>query len=139
MAYFPADMPGVEPDFDDREFWAFCGQRSLRFQACAKCGTLRHPPGPLCPKCLSSEVEWKEAHGEAVLYSFTAVHHASHAVVAANLPYVVGLVEFPAMSGVRLVSNVTDIEPGRVRIGMPLGLWWDDIGQGQFVPRFRPK
>ena len=138
MAYFPADMPRAEPDFNDRDYWAFLGQRQLRFQACASCGLLRHPPGPMCPQCLSTDVKWVDAPPSATLFSFTVVHHASHPAVRGKLPYVVALVEFDGLPGVRLVSNLTDIDPQAVRIDMPLALWWDDMGEGQVVPRFRP-
>lgn len=138
MALFPPDMPGVDPGFDDREFWAHCRNRELRFQTCADCGTPRHPPGPVCPSCRSLAVEWVEAPVEAELYSFTVVHYASHPAVKPNLPYVVGLVTFAGLPGVKLVSNITGCDPADVRIGMKLQFWWDDIGDGQFLPRFRP-
>lgn len=138
MAYFPPEMPRAEPDFNDRDYWAHLGRRELRFQACAQCGTLRHPPGPMCPSCLSTEVKWVQAPPSARLFTFTVVHHASHPAVSERLPYVVALVEFDGMPGVRLVTNLTEIDPKAVRIGMPIELWWDDTGDGQVVPRFRP-
>jgi len=78
------------------------------------------------------------APAKAEVFSFTVIHHASHAAVADNLPYVVGLVTFPGLPGVKLVTNITDIPPSDIRIGMPLTLWWDDIGDGMHLPRFRP-
>lgn len=93
---------------------------------------------PMCPRCQSCETTWKEASGQAVVYSYTVVHHAAHPAASARLPYVVGVLEFEGMPGVRLVSNVTDIDPKQVRIGATVRLWWDDIGEGMFVPRFRP-
>lgn len=138
MALFPAEMPGVDPGFDDAAFWAHCRNRELRFQACADCGTPRHPPGPVCPSCQSLQVNWVAAPVAAELYSHTVVHYASHPAVKQNLPYVVGLVVFPDLPGVKLVSNVTDINRADVQIGMPLKLWWDDVGDGMYLPRFRP-
>lgn len=41
-----------------------------------------------------------------------------------------GVLTFPDVPGVRLVSNVTDVDPKQVRIGMPVQLWWDAIGDG---------
>lgn len=138
MAYFPADMPRAEPDYNDRDYWESLGRRELRFQCCASCAQLRHPPGPMCPKCLSTDVTWVAAPAAATLFSFTVVHHASHPAVSTKLPYVVALVEFDGLQQVRLVSNLTDVDPKAVRIGMPLSVWWDDTGEGQVVPRFRP-
>lgn len=138
MAYFPDDMPRPDPDRDDREFWAYCAQRELKFQACAKCGTLRHPPIPVCPQCHSTETVWVDAPAVATVFTYTVVHHASHAAVTPRLPYVVAVLDFPDLPGVRLVSNLTEIAPSQVRIGMNVKIWWDDIGDGMQVPRFSP-
>ena len=138
MSYFPSDMPRPEPNMDEAEFWEHCKRRSLRFQACASCGTLRHPPLPMCHRCNSCDVDWKPAPEEAVVYTYTVVRHAGHKAVAERLPYVVGVVEFPGMPGVRLITNLTDIDPTQVSIGMRVRLWWDDIGDGMHVPRFSP-
>lgn len=76
--------------------------------------------------------------GAAVLYTYTVIHHASHEAVAGNLPYVVGVVTFPDLPNVRMVTNVTNINPSLVHIGMHLRLWWDDVGDGTWIPRFSP-
>lgn len=144
MAYFPNEMPAPEPSMDDAGFWACCAGRSLRFQACADCGQVRHPPTPICSGCHSTRVKWIEAPAEASVYSFTVVHHASHPAVSARLPYVVAVVEFDGLPGVRFVTNVTDVEPNKVHIGMLVRVWWDRLEHGDekaqpmFIPRFRP-
>ena len=138
MAFFPDDMPRPVPTMDDAGFWAGCSEKVLRFEACADCGTLRHPPTPVCPVCRSTAVEWRDAPEEAEVYTYTVVHHASHPAVKSRLPYVGAVVIFPQMPGVRLVTNITDCDPSSISIGMPVRLWWDDIGGGMYVPRFRP-
>lgn len=138
MSYFPTEMPALEPNWEDREFWKACAERRLAFQACGRCNTVRHPPTPMCPKCQSTEIVWMDAPSTARIFTFTVAHHASHPAVAANLPYVIAVVEFPTLQGVRLVTNITDVAPATVRIGQVVQLWWDDIGDGMQVPRFRP-
>lgn len=138
MPYFPNEMPRPVPAMNDTEFLRGCEKRHLRFQACAACGILRHPPMPICSQCHSTAEKWVEAPTTAKVYSFTVVHHASHPAVKTSLPYVVALLEFPALPGVRLISNITHVDPSEVRIGMQVDLWWDDIGEGMFLPRFRP-
>lgn len=138
MSYFSNSIPRPEPDMDDAAFWAHCAQRRLRFQACGACGTPRHPPQPICPQCRSLDQRWIGVSGVARIYTYTVIHHASHEAVESRLPYVVAVVEFPDLPGVRLISNVTDVEPAEVHIGMPLMLWWDEIGDSMFIPRFRP-
>ena len=140
MAWFPDDMPRPQPTLDDAGFWARCAERSLCFQCCADCGLPRHPPTPLCARCHSARQGWLEAPAQAFVYSFTVVRHATHPAVADRLPYVVAVVEFAGLPQVRLVSNVTDVDPATVHIGMPLQLWWDKLeGEPPMVlPRFRP-
>lgn len=138
MAYFPPEMPAPNPNADDRDFWRACAERRLQFQTCADCGQPRHPPTPVCSRCQSFKVTWTEPRGIPEVFSYTVIHHASHEAVKTRLPYVVGVVTFSDLPGVRLVSNITDVEPAQVKIGMPLRLWWDDTGQGLFVPRFSP-
>src|SRR5690606_5201440 len=94
MAYFPADMPGVEPNMDDAGFWEKCGEQQLSFQACGQCGHLRHPPTPICANCHSTEIKWVQAPSKGEVFTYTVVHHASHAAVKTKLPYVVALITF---------------------------------------------
>ena len=42
-------LPLVTPD--TAFFWEGTAAGELRIQRCAKCGVLRHPPGPMCPAC----------------------------------------------------------------------------------------
>lgn len=144
MSYFPSEMPAPEPTMDDAEFWSGCADRKLRFQGCADCRRLRHPPTPICGGCHSTRVEWIEAPSQASIYSFTVVHHASHPAVSSRLPYVVAVLQFDGLPGVRFVTNVTDVDPAEVHIGMEVTVWWDQVASGDsptelvFIPRFRP-
>jgi len=138
MAYFPDDMPRPDPDWDDRDYWKNCAEKHLRFQACGACGIVRHPPRPMCANCQSTSVTWVDAPNEATVYTYNVVHYVSHPAVTARVPYVGAVVQFAEIPEVRLVTNVTDVDPKAVKIDMQVILWWDDIGEGMFVPRFRP-
>lgn len=135
--YLTAELPTPVPDDDDAPFWAHCNQRRLTFQQCPRCATVVHPPLAVCPGCRGTERGWRDAPAAAVLFSFTWAHTAAHPSVQARLPYNIALVEFPALPGVRLISNVVDAAPGELRIGQPLHLVWEEGWQGQLLPRFR--
>lgn len=139
MSYFGDSMPLPEPHMDDAGFWRHCAERKLVFQCCGDCGAPRHPPTPVCGKCRSTRVSWRAAPERAEVFTFTIVHHAVHEAVESRLPYAVALVTFPALPGPKLVTNITDIEPARIHIGMPVTLWWDPVGENMFLPRFRPE
>ena len=80
-------------------------------------------------------VGWKEAPEIGEIFSFTRIHHASHPAVSDELPYIVAIVTFPELHGIRFISNITDTDS--VHIGMKVRLWWDDIGDGLYIPRFK--
>ena len=144
MAYFPADMPEPVPTMDDAAFWDHCAERQLLFQSCAACEQPRHPPTPICWRCGSTRLQWVEAPEHATVFTFTVVHHPSHPAVIGHLPYVVAVVDFPQLAQVRLVTNVTDVAPAQVRVGLSVRLWWDRLADADaaarpmYLPRFRP-
>ncbi len=129
------------PAFDEisAPFWAHCAERRLCFQSCGDCGHLAHPPIPICPHCRSLNRQWRSAPDAASVFSFVWVHTAAHASVRDRLPYNVVLVEFPELPGIRLVSNVIDVQRGELAIGDALTLAWEEGGDGQMLPRFRRK
>lgn len=139
MSYLPAATPLPDPEPWERKFWEFCDQRTLRFQSCARCGVIRHPPMPVCASCQSVDEEWCEAQGGAELYTYTIVHHPNHPALAQATPYNAALVIFPQMQGVRLVSNIVDCRNEDLRIGMKLSLVWEEPVPGRVLPRFRPR
>ena len=56
-----ARRPRPRVTLDGRFFWEGLEQGKLLIQRCAACDELRHPPGPMCPKCHS--LEWKTSEG----------------------------------------------------------------------------
>jgi uncharacterized OB-fold protein len=139
MAYFGERNVLPEPNADDAPFWANCAARRLTFQQCAACGRVTHPPIGACPACQSFERTSIDAPADARVFSFTWVHTAAHESVAQALPYNVVVVEFPALPGVRLISNVADVAHGDIRIGDPLTLAWDPVSDAMSLPRFRKR
>ncbi|WP_312160446.1 OB-fold domain-containing protein [Phenylobacterium sp.] len=138
MSYLPTDALVGDPEPWEQPFWDFCAQRSLRFQTCADCGVVRHPPMPFCGACNSPHHLWKPPGEDAELFTFTIVRHASHASLAPAVPYNAAVVMFPGTQSVRLVSNIVNCANEDLRIGMKLSLVWEAAGGGRIVPRFEP-
>nr|WP_281394898.1 OB-fold domain-containing protein [Xanthobacter tagetidis] len=130
-------MPGPQPDLDDQPFWDFCKARELRIQACADCGKLRHPPMPACPACRSMRTTWRAVPGTGTVFSFTVCHYPAHASLKDVVPYNVSVVLLDGTDDIRIVSNVIDAEPDEIAIGMRVALAWDEVADGQVLPRFR--
>lgn len=125
--------PSPAASQDTEFFWQVAADRRLAVQACVKCGALRHPPGPSCPECLSLMWRTRDLSGRGTLYSYTVVHHPR--AVGFDGPAVVVLVEME--EGVRIVSNVDEIDPDTLRIGEPLEVYFVDQDEGWTVPQFR--
>ena len=56
-----------------------------------------------------------------------------------HLPYVPAVITLEGGGGVRLISNVVDVELGELAIGMLVEVIWDDLREGVAVPRFAPR
>ena len=66
------------------------------------------------------------------------VHRATHPVFAADVPYVVALVEISGTGGIRIPSRLVGVTPGEVRIGMAVDVDFEDVTPDCTVPVFRP-
>ncbi|QMU73511.1 protein dehydratase [Streptacidiphilus sp. P02-A3a] len=134
----PGRAPGRRPrpvvNRDNAAFWEGVAAGELRFQQCDDCGTPRFPWLPGCNHCGSARWTARAAGGAGTVYSSVVVHHPLPA--AFDRPYAVALVELA--EGVRVVSNVVGIEPGEVRIGMPVRLSFERCDEELTLPLFRP-
>jgi uncharacterized OB-fold protein len=120
---------------DTAFFWEGVPQGELRIQRCATCGALRHPPGPLCPKCRSVERTYVVASGEGEVFSFV-VHH-NPPIPGHETPFVVAVVQLP--EGVRIVGNVVDCQPAEVGIGMPVRVTFRRMDDELVLPMWAPR
>jgi hypothetical protein len=117
-------------------WWEAAAEHRLVVQRCTSCKHTRHPPAPFCPECRSFESDWRELSGRGEVYSYTAVHRA----IAADqkLPFVVAIIALEDAGGIRMISNLVDVEPEDIEIGMPVELVWEDMSANLAIPRFRP-
>jgi len=119
----------------DNAFWfAAAREHRLVIQRCINCGTLRHPPGPMCGQCRSVDWDTVDASGRGVVYSFVVNHHPK--IEALDYPLIVGVIELA--EGTRLIANMSGVEPEQVEIGMPVKLEWIDADSELTLPAFRP-
>jgi uncharacterized protein len=115
-------------------FWTSGRDGSLRFLGCESCHYLIHPPVSFCPECGGRAVTPTAVSGRATLYSFTVNHQPWD---GSGAPYVVGIVEFDEQAGLRFLTNIVDIDPDDVRIGMRVEVVFEDHDP-IFLPMFRP-
>jgi uncharacterized protein len=115
-------------------FWTSGSDGKLRFLRCRECGYRLHPPAPICPTCHSRELTPAPVSGLATLYSFTVNQQPWD---GSPRPYVIAIVELPEQEGLRLLTNVVDVDPSDVRIGMALEVVFESHG-AVHLPLFRP-
>jgi uncharacterized OB-fold protein len=120
---------------DSEPFWAAATRGQLVIQRCASCGRMHHPPRPMCPTCQSVEHDWVPVAGTGTIYSYALLHHPQHPAFA--YPVIAVLVELD--EGVRVVSNLVDIDPTEVAIGLPVEVTFAPTASDQAVPVFRPR
>ncbi|MCU1614583.1 MAG: hypothetical protein JWO98_2123 [Frankiales bacterium] len=117
---------------DNAFFWEGTQLGEFRIQKCSSCGSLRNPPGPMCPHCRSTQWGWILASGEGTVHSFTVPHYPK--VEGLEMPYVVALVDLT--EGVRTITNIVDVDPADVQVGMPVELQFDAVDKDLTLPRF---
>jgi uncharacterized OB-fold protein len=120
---------------DTEFFWRGTAEGELRIQRCSRCGTVRHPPGPMCPACHAPvNGEYVVAKGTGEVYSYVVHHHPP--VPGKTLPIVIALVELP--EGVRITGELRGIAPGQVRIGLPVQAEFTRIDDELTLAGWRP-
>jgi uncharacterized OB-fold protein len=128
-------QPLPEVDDDNRDFWTGGAHGELRIHRCAPCRTWFHPPTPVCPQCLSTEVGAEVASGRAHVrgFSINVQPWAPDMVV----PYVVAVVALDDAPGVQLTTRLIDVQPQDVTTDLAVEVSFlevDDI----YLPLFRP-
>lgn len=116
------------PDPTTQPFWDACKDGRLTIGLCRDTGRHFFPPRGVSPFTLSPHVELVPASGRGTLYSFTVMRVAE--------PYIAAMVELA--EGPRLFTNLVDVAPEAVRIGMALRLVFTPTEGGPPVPMFAP-
>lgn len=119
---------------DNQWWWEGIAAGELRIQRCKECGTLRHPPRPMCGKCQSIAWDWIVSKGAGAVYSFVVLHHPP--VPGYDYPLPVALVDLD--EGTRIVANVAGCAPGEIRIGMRVQARIEPADDELKLPFFHP-
>lgn len=108
---------------DNAFYWEGVAKGDVLIQKCTACGSLRHPPSPMCPECQSLDWTTVSTTGDAVLHSYTICHHPLPPWEEG--PYAVVLIELEVEDSdtrPRIVCGTRGIANEDLRIKMPLKL-----------------
>jgi len=131
METYTKPVPRVTEE--TKPYWEGCRKHQLLIQRCKGCGKFQFYPRALCSHCLGDSLEWVEARGTGTIYSFSNVYRPPSKEFK-ELPYIVAIIELD--EGVRMMSNVVNVLPGEVRIGMRVKVIFEDIHEGLSLPKF---
>jgi uncharacterized OB-fold protein len=129
-----AQVPLPQPDADTAFFWQATARRRLEILRCDDCGTYIHYPKPACRACGSASLTPAEVSGRGRVYSYTVTHTP---VPGYEPPFAVVLIELDEQPGLRMVSQIVDVEPGDVRIGMPVEVTFQPVAEDVWLPLFK--
>jgi uncharacterized protein len=136
------EIPGLPaPPVDAglfRPFWEAAAAGHLAIPRCPDCSRWAWYPAARCLDCGRQGLAWTPVEGRGTLFTFTVVHRSffpAHARLGE--PYAVGLIELSDAAPVRLVGLVTGVPPAQVKIGMRLGVSFEEVA-GHRLPVWRP-
>lgn len=129
--------PSISPDTEF--FWSGLKEGELRIQRCTSCKALRVPPRPMCGNCQSLDWDYVVSTGRGTVYSFVMPQYPPLPFL--QYPYVVALIDLD--EGVRIVSNLCDIDPDDIETGMPVEVFYETFealpsGDELVLHQFRP-
>ncbi len=125
------------PRLDDlnRAFWTGGEHGKLMILHCQDCGNWLHHAGPVCPKCFGRHLQPEAVSGKGTVFSFTI--NAKAWAPGMEVPYVLAVVALDEQPGLQMLTNLKDVAPEDVKIGMPVEVFFehdDDV----WLPMFRP-
>ena len=128
--------PVPEPDIAGAPFWEAAARHELVLQTCASCGTVRHPPRPMCAVCNSMEYTFEQVSGRGRIWSWVIAHAPVLPSFADKVPYNVVVVTLD--EGVRMIGNLLDVDNDAIEEGMAVVVDFEDIEEGISLPVWRP-
>ena len=131
-----SDRPLPLPDPETAFFWEATARRQLEILRCQTCKTWVHYPKPSCWNCSSGDLKPEAVSGRGTVYSYTVTHQD---VPGYTAPFAVVIVELEEQAGLRMVSNVVDVPPEDVRIGMPVEVTFQPVAEDVWLPLFKKR
>lgn len=123
-----ADLQPPRANADTQPYWDAAAQERLAYQACGACGRAQFYPRARCAACGAAGLEWRTSSGRGRVASFTSVRRPPSEAFAADVPYVVALVDWE--EGFRTMCNIRGGQEAALQIGTPVRAIFEPIGDG---------
>jgi uncharacterized OB-fold protein len=119
-----------------RPFWEGLAKGKVRLQKCDACGSWVFYPRSRCPCCLSDQLRWRDVSGKGTLYTFTIARQPTSPHFANETPQLLAVVELD--EGVRLTTNLVDVEEADIRVGMRVKPCFERVSPDITLLKFQP-
>jgi len=127
--------PVPTPSSFTKPFWEATKRGKLLLQHCPRCRTWQYYPRPVCMKCMSRELEWREASGKGTIYSFTITRLPPEGFED-QAPYAIAAVELP--EGTRVMAHILNCPAEELRIGMKVRAAFEKLSDEVTLLQFEP-
>jgi len=140
LVFEPFTKPLPNVDLDNQPFWDGLREHKFLLFRCMTCGAYYWPKA-YCRfhdnEPFMGNLEWAEASGKGKVFAFNIHHWPLHPGFKEDVPYVYALIELN--EGPLISSNVINIDPKDVKVGMPVEIVYEDHPSEDFtLPKFRP-
>ncbi len=121
----------------NKHFWQGGRDGELRFQRCQGCGYYLHPPTVICPKCWSKDIGIEAVSGRAEVLTYSV--NVQNWMPGLEPPFVLAIVRCLEQDDLRLTTNIVNIDPYEVTIGMAVQVVFEPhVDQEVWIPLFEP-
>lgn len=124
----PISAPAVT--IESKPFFDAAEQGKFLIKRCTACGEAHWYPRTICPFCHSDQTVWEESPGEGVVYSFSIMRKSPSG------PYALAYVTLN--EGPNVLTNIVDIAPDDLKIGLKVKVKLQPTEGGPPVPVFVP-
>jgi uncharacterized OB-fold protein len=127
--------PLPSPDNVSKTFWSAASRGELVIQECTRCGARQFYGREMCTSC-AGVPKWIVTAGEGTVYTFTVIRQYGLAPFAAELPYVVAMIELP--EGPMILGGITDCPVDAVHVGLKVEVHFYKVEDEIGIPYWRP-
>jgi len=124
----------------NRPYWTSGAEGLWRLQRCPECERLIHPPTLRCQYDHAVPV-WEALSGRGTVESWTVNHHPFFPGIPT--PYVIAFVNPVEDPRARVLTNLVDVDPERIHVGMPVRVTFESCSDGEdddvYLPMFAPE
>ena len=122
-------------EFTYASFNKFLNEKKLMASQCRECNAIYLPPRPLCTRCYSSALDWRELKGKGKLVAYTVIAVGPSFMVEEgynrNNHYCTGIVQLEEGPGISArILGVDVTRPDAIAIGTSLEVEFLERGDG---------